>query len=216
MSKRFLIIITVLIVLFGGFLWFSKAKDNKQKANIGGGQPTNHVQGQGTKKVTIVEYGDFQCPACGAYYPIVEQARAKYGDDITFQFRHFPLVQIHQNAMAAHRAAEAADKQGKFWEMYNLLYTNQQSWSSGTNVNAIFEAYAQQLGLDMDKFRKDVASNEVGNAINADIKAGQSLGVNSTPTFFINGKKVDPLPNRTLEAFSKLIDDVINSQNPQN
>jgi protein-disulfide isomerase len=221
MSKRFLIILVVLAALFAGFLWFSKAKETA-KAPSGNetGKVSNHVAGSGNKKVTIIEYGDFECPACGAYYPIIEQVREKYGEDITFQFRNFPLVQIHKNAMAAHRAAEAADKQGKFWEMYNVLYSQQQSWTASGNPSRVMEDYALQLGLNIDKFKSDVASSSVNDTINADVKAGQAIGASATPTFVINGKKIDPLPDRTIEAFSKLIDEAIakanTESNPQN
>ncbi len=215
MSKRFLIILAVLVVLFGGFIWFSKAKKTKTSTSgNSSAQATNHVSGAGNKKVTLTEYGDFQCPACGSYYPYVEQVRQKYGDDITFQFRNFPLVQIHKNAMAAHRAAEAASNQGKFWEMYNMLYSTQQNWTESSNVSPILESYAQQLGLDMNKFRADVASEQVNGTINADINSGQSLGITATPTFFINGKKLDPTPDRSVEAFSKVIDQAIAEANP--
>lgn len=210
MSKRFLIILAVLVLGFIGFFIFGKNKSTAPGSqNNNAGQTSNHVQGAGKKGVTFVEYGDFQCPACGEYYPIVEQVRRLYGDDITFQFRNFPLVQVHQNAMAAHRAAEAAGKQGKFWDMYNALYSQQQTWSSAGNVSLIFESFAKQLGLNVDQFRKDYQSEAVNNTINADIKEGQGLGITGTPTFFINGKKVDPLPDRSVDAFKKLIDQAI-------
>jgi protein-disulfide isomerase len=217
MSRRFLIILVVLAVLFGGFLVFSKTKQNSKKSdnNSNNSSLSNHTAGKGTKGVTLVEYGDFQCPACGSYYPTVEEVRQKYGDDITFQFRNFPLVQIHQNAMVGHRAAEAADKQGKYWEMYNALYKTQQTWSVNANPTAIIESYAAQLGLNVDQFKKDYQSAAVNDTINADIKAGQALGVSSTPTFFINGKKLDPSPDRSVEAFSTLIDEAIRNSSSQ-
>lgn len=210
MSKRFLIILAVLAVLFGGFLWYSKTKETAKAPSTGGNsQLSNHTDGKGTKKVTLVEYGDFQCPACGAYYPIIEQVRQQYGDQITFQFRNFPLVQIHQNAMVAHRAAEAANKQGKFWEMYNLLYSQQQSWTTSPNASVLMESFAAKLELNLDQFKQDFQSSAINDTINADIKSGQALGVSSTPTFFLNGKKLDPSPDRSVEAFSKLIDEAI-------
>lgn len=213
MSKRFLIVLAVLAILFGGFLWFSKVKETA-KAPADGGKLTNHSFGAGNKKVTLIEYGDFQCPACGAYYPIIEQVRQKYGDDLKFQFRHFPLVQIHQNAMVGHRAAEAAGKQGKFFEMYNVLYAQQQSWTVAPNPNLVVENYASQLGLNIDQFKKDYSSSSVNDAINADIKAGQAIGANSTPTLVLNGKKLEPLPDRSVEAFTKVIDEAIKAANP--
>ena len=175
---------------------------------------SNHVIGKNSKKVTLVEYGDFQCPACGAYYPIVKQLKAKYANDIQFQFRNFPLTQIHQNARAGSRAAEAAAKQGKFWEMHDKLYEGQSTWESSKNVAPIFEGYAQELGLDMAQYKKDFAGTEVNDIINADYAEGIKLGVDSTPSFFLQGKKITENP-KTLEAFSKLIDDAIKQASKQ-
>ena len=211
MSKRFLLILAALVVLFGGFLFFSK---NKQTANAPGGnngssQVSNHTQGDGKKGVTLIEYGDYQCPACGAYFPVLLQVQQKYGNDITFQFRNFPLVQIHQNAMAAARAAEAADKQGKFWQMHDTLYQQQKSWESAGNASVIMEDFATQLGLNVDKFKQDFNSSAIADTINADTKAAQAIGATGTPTFVLNGKKLDSLPERSLEAFSKLVDAAI-------
>lgn len=217
MSKRFLIILAVLILGFVGFVVFQGKKNNNKN---GGGsqtaQPSEHKKGAGNKGVTLVEYGDFQCPSCGGYFPILQQIEKKYGDDITFQFRHFPLTQIHQNAMAAHRAAEAASKQNKFWEMHDMLYERQQNWSSSQNISQIMEDYASELGLNVERFKTDYQGSEVNAIINADISVGNSLKVTGTPTFFINGEKIED-PGRTVEEFSKIIDDAIaKTQNKSN
>lgn len=164
--------------------------------------------GANSKGVVLVEYGDFQCPACGAYFPIVKEVVEKYKNDIQFQFRNFPLQQIHPNARAAARTAEAAGKQNKYWEMHDLLYEQQKTWEQSTAVNTIFEGYAKQLGLDVAKFKTDFASSAVNETINADLAEGQRLGVNSTPTFFLQGKKIEDSP-RDVEGFSKLIDQAI-------
>ncbi len=167
-------------------------------SSSGDAQPSNHIFGKGTKNVTLVEYGDFQCPICGSYFPIVKQVKEDFKNDIHFQFRSFPLPQ-HQNAFAAHRAAEAASLQGKFWEMHDLLYANQQSWSSISDSYSVFEAYAKSLGLDITKFKQDFDSSAVNAVINADQKAGVDLGVDGTPTFFLDGKKMDPRPTSVKE-----------------
>lgn len=214
MSKRFVIIILVLIAVFGGIFFVNKNKSSAPGSSSGNTQPTNHVKGNGAKNVTLLEYGDFQCPACGIYYPWVGQLYDKYQNDITFQFRHYPLTQIHKNAFIASRAAEAASKQNKFWEMYDVLYQNQNSWKESNEAATIFAGYAQQLGLNVDQFKTDMMSEEVNNLINADLKAGQELGINSTPTFYINGKKVEDNPT-SYEAFEKLITDAIAAQSKQ-
>lgn len=213
MSKRFLLILATLVVVFIGVVVYSKNKDSSNSASNNGSADggSNYVLGAGTDGVTIVEFADFQCPACRSYYPITKQIKEKYGDRIKFQFRHFPLVQIHQNAMVAHRAAEAAGRQDKFWQMHDILYERQQAWESSKNPTAIMEDYAAELGLNVDQFKTDFASESVNDTISADIKAGQALGANSTPTFVINGKKVDQLPT-DLAGFSKLIDEAIAQQ----
>ncbi len=212
MSKRFLIIMAALVVLFIGVIIINKNGKSDKSNGSSSSQGTNYTQGAGKKGVTLVEFGDFQCPACGTYYPIAEQVKQKYINDITFQFRHFPLVQIHPNAMVAHRAAEAAGRQDKFWEMYSLLYTRQQNWVDSSNPTTIMDDYATELGLNIDKFKSDFSSADVNDAISADIKLAQEAGANGTPTFVLDGKKLDTLP-QDLAAFSKLIDEAIANKN---
>lgn len=158
MSKTFWAIIAVIIVLFGGILLF-RGNDTDTPGMSSSAKPTQHITGNTKANVTLVEYGDFQCPFCAQYHSIVEQVEEKYKDRIAFQFRHLPLLQIHQNAFASARAAEAADAQGKFWEMYDVLYQRQNEWSSSTKSLEIFSGYAQQLGLNVDQFKQDFASS---------------------------------------------------------
>lgn len=210
MSKGFWIIVAAVVVIFGGVLLF---KDDGTGTQTNGAAASNHVMGENTKKVVLLEYGDYECVFCGQYYPLVKQVVEKYKSDISFQFRNLPLVGNHPNAFVASRAAEAADKQGKFWEMYDILFQNQSAWSGLKNAQPAFEQYAQQLDLDINKFKTDFASTAVNDTINADIaefkKTGEPI---VTPTFFLNGTKIEP---KTLEEFSKLIDDEIAKQNPQ-
>lgn len=215
MNKQFIAI--VIVVILGLFGIFAVASKNKDGAGGGSGssssEASNYVKGEGKKNVTLVEYGDFQCPACKSYYPIVKQLEEEYKEDVKFQFRNFPLVQIHPHAFKAARAAVAAGNQGKFFEMHDLMYENQDNWTQLSDVSSTFEAYASQLGLDMDKFKADVASEATNSQINADIEAGQALGANSTPTFVINGKKIDQNP-KSFDEFKKLIDEAIAQSNP--
>lgn len=208
MNKQFFGIIVVVIgVLVGVFaLTGSNKKESGSGDSKGNGQPSNHIVGPQTAKVTLTEYGDFQCPACKSYFPIVGQLKQEYADKIKFQFRHYPLVQIHPNAFLGSRAAEAAGKQNKFFEMHDLLYENQETWSAGTNPTPILESYAKELGLNVEQFKTDMNSPAVADTINADAKAAQALGATSTPTFAINGRKIDKNP-QTMDEFKKLIDD---------
>jgi len=213
MSKEFIAIVVVITGLLVGAFVLTKDKSPGSGESAQAGQVSNHKVGAGNKKVTLTEYGDFECPACKAYYPIVKELKTSYGDDITFEFRHFPLTQIHQNAFLGSRAAEAAGKQGKFFEMHDLLYENQDVWSKGQNPSSTLETFAKQLGLNVDQFKADLANAETAATINADVKEGQALGASSTPTFAINGKKIDKNP-QSIEEFTKLIDDEIAKQNP--
>ncbi len=201
MDKRFWGVILAIVLIFVGILLVNK--DDSSSSNV---NPTNHVMGNASSGVTLVEYGDYQCPGCGSYYPVVKQAVDEYKDKIQFQFRNLPLSQLHQNAIASARAAEAAAKQGKFWEMHDMLYENQDSWKAANNPKSIFEQYAQQLNLDKATFDKDYSSEAVNDLINADIKAFDKTGNRkATPTFFLNGKKVEP--NNSVDDFKKLFDD---------
>ena len=151
----------------------------------------DHILGPSTAKAVIIEYGDFECPACGAYEPMVEALRAQNGDKIAIIFRHYPLPQ-HQFAQIASQAAEAANLQGKFWEMHNLLYSEQSSWStaSSSNINNILKGYAAQLGLDTKKFMSDLTSSTVKDRIQRDVNSGNSFSIPGTPTFFLNGQEL--------------------------
>ncbi|MDB5181900.1 MAG: Na+/H+ antiporter, NhaA family protein nonfunctional [Candidatus Saccharibacteria bacterium] len=206
MDKRFWGVLVAIVAVLGGIFFITN--DNKANAPSGNGTVTNHVYGEGTSGVKLVEYGDFQCPACYQYFPVVKQVKEKYKDQITFQFRNFPIYTAHPNAIASARAAEAADLQGKFWEMHDLLYQNQQSWSPSSNPQKDFEAYAKQLGLDVPKFTTDFKSSLVNDRVQADLKEATRLKVESTPTFFIDGKKISS-PGLSLDAFSKIIDAAI-------
>jgi len=213
MSKNFIITLAVVILgLFGIYFITSNNSSNKSTPSENTSKLSNNVIGENKKNVVLVEYGDYQCPACAAYYPIIKQLVEEYKSDIQFQFRNFPLQQIHQNARAASRAAEAAGKQNKFWEMHDLLYEQQSAWEQSTSANVIFEQYAKQLGLNVETYKTDFASNEINEIINADFNEGTRLGVESTPTFFLQGKKLDN-PPRDLDGWKKLINEQIKTAN---
>ncbi|MFI9816527.1 DsbA family protein [Saccharothrix variisporea] len=151
-------------------------------------------------KVTLVEFLDYQCPACAAYYAnITKKLEQDYQGRITIVTRNYPL-QMHPLAQPAAKAAEAAARQGKYKEMYHALYDGYQSWAvDGRDTSddtaaatAKFEEYAKGIGLDLEKFRADVSSAEVKGVIDRDTADGQALGVDSTPTFFLNGKRFEP------------------------
>jgi protein-disulfide isomerase len=210
MSKTFWAIIGVIVLIFVGIIVLDKKEDTNSTTNA---KPTNHLIGENKAGITLTEYGDFECSFCGQYYPLVEQVKEKYKDQISFQFRHLPLQSVHKHAFAAARAAEAADKQGKFWEMYNLLFQNQTTWSKADDASTQFEQYAVQLGLNLGQFKKDVVSSEVNAIINADIAEFKKTKARmSTPTFFLEGEPIQPT---SVDEFSKLIDEAIKNKQKQ-
>jgi protein-disulfide isomerase len=137
--------------------------------------------------VILEEYGDYQCPPCGALYPELKKIESEYGNQLRIVFRHFPLEKLHKNAMVAAQAAEAARNQNKFWEMHDRLYRTQDAWKDYYDPRAMFTAYARELKMNVDRFTRDLDSTEVKNRINADIQRGAGVGVTGTPTVFIEG-----------------------------
>jgi len=137
--------------------------------------------------VVLEEYGDYQCPPCGLLFPDLKKIEAEYGDQVRFVFHHFPLAKMHKNAMAAAHAAEAARMQGKFWQMHDRIYANQNAWKDMPDPRVAFISYARELGMDATRFVSDMESGRVDQIVQADIQRGQSVGVTGTPTVFIEG-----------------------------
>ncbi|MFZ0064512.1 MAG: thioredoxin domain-containing protein [Pyrinomonadaceae bacterium] len=149
-----------------------------------------HSVGPDDAPVTLEEFGDFQCPPCGLLHPVLKDMEKEFGPQLRVIFREFPLAQTHQHAINAARAAEAAGMQGKFWEMHDLIFTNQRTWKDAFDARPTFEGYAVQLGLDIGKFRRDVTSSAVDQRITLDGRRANAMGVSGTPTVFMNGREV--------------------------
>lgn len=154
----------------------------------------NHKVSTDSAKITLVEFADFQCPACGSAFPTIQRLKDEYKKDVTFVFRHFPLAQ-HPHGKPAARAAEAAGEQGKFWEMYVKLFSNQTNWENTNNFQSVAEGYASELQLDLEKFKSDMKSSQIEDRINNDVSDAIKLNVNSTPTFFLNGERLVGAPS---------------------
>jgi len=146
----------------------------------------DHIQGPAAAPVTLVEYGDYQCPFCGAAYPILKDVQARMGDGLRFVFRNFPISTSHPNAELAAEAAEAAAVQDKFWEMHDLLYENQDRLGRED-----LHAYAERLGLDLEAFDRALAGHAYAARVREDFMSGVHSGVNGTPTFYLNGSRYD-------------------------
>ena len=212
MSKGFLGVIAAVIIIFIGIIAFGGNNKSSSSSSSSTGKPSKNITGKGSSGVTLIEYGDYQCPYCEQYYPTVKSVVTEFNDKIFFQFRNFPLTNLHRNAFAASRAAEAAALQGKFWEMHDALYdpADYQAWTVAANPNPNFEQYAAQIGLNSAKFKKDFASDQVNQTINADMEAGNKLKITGTPSFFINGKKVEIAND--LKSFQKVLNEAIAQQ----
>ena len=180
-----------------------QANNTPMVSSILGAQPP-HFKGAQNSPVVIEEFADYQCPTCGVMHPVLNEINAFYGSRIKFIYRNFPLP-MHKNGYEASVAAEAAGLQGKIWEMQNLLFQNQKVWSNTDTARTIFEGYAQTIGLDVEKYKTDVAGLNAKQRVDADVKRGQSLNINSTPTVIINGKPV-PFEQMTVDGMKKIID----------
>lgn len=168
------------------------------------GATPEHYKGGRNASVIIEEFADFQCPTCAVFHPVVQELYALYGDRIKIVFRNYPLP-IHSKAFDAALAAEAAGFQGKFWDMQNLLFANQRSWATSPDHRKEFESYAQKIGLDVERFKADIAGVAARERVQKDIERGKALRINSTPTFLVNGRPLNP-DETEFQRFRAIID----------
>lgn len=202
-SIKWIIFIAITILAFSGLIFWSQA--NKVSVDVSeydsyraivasddNGNIADHIKGNKDAKIILVEYGDYQCPGCGGAHPIVSKIVDDYKEDILFIYRNYPLPG-HTNARSAVAAAEAAGLQDKYWEMHDKLFTNQNDWANANakNRTTVFKSYASSLGLDIDKFVKDMTSDEISKKIGFDLALGKKDNVTMTPSFYINGKALD-------------------------
>ncbi|HSW89928.1 MAG TPA: thioredoxin domain-containing protein [Patescibacteria group bacterium] len=186
------LLVTIAVVVGVAFVFTKKANAPAAPA------PEALVQGdhrnsKGTpgSKIALTEFSDFECPSCRAAQPLVEQILQQGGSNIYFVYREFPLESIHKNALAGAKAAESAGKQGKFWQMHDKLFASQDEWATLANPNDKLVSYAKDLGLNTDQFSKDFSSKEVADLVTKDQGDGLALGVNATPTFYVNNVSTD-------------------------
>jgi protein-disulfide isomerase len=176
---------------------FKKKEVNKLTVPVNVG--TDHIRGSINAPITIVEYGDYECPYTGMAYPVVKEVMRRFGEKVYFVFRNFPLREIHPHAQHAAEAAEAAAAQDKFWQMHDYLFEHQKALDDHRLVE-----YAQEVGLNIDKFKKEMSGHIYAPMINKSLKSGIDSGVEGTPTFFINGERYeDAWDLDTLSSFLK-------------
>lgn len=208
MNRFWIILGIVIVVLVGVFIATKPESTSKFEGDAKQVQPDDHTYGAKDAKVVLMEYGDFQCPSCGAAFPIVKEVKEEYKDKITFVYRHFPIISIHPNAFAAARASEAASNQGKFWEMHDKLFETQQLWGQlSINQQSTFEGYAKELGLNVEQFKTDYESEAVASRINRDVDSATQFNVQGTPTFILNGEKIETPKDKA--GFESVLNDAL-------
>lgn len=203
--------ILTILVIGGSLIWMGKAGTaphedkfepvtNPELLTVA---PDDYKKGAEMPKVVLVEYLDFECEACRAYFPVLKELEQAFPDDLQIVMRYYPLPG-HRNGMTAALAVEAAGRQGKFLEMHDLLFTEQKKWGEkAVATPKVFEAYASQLGIDIERFKADVASEEVKARVERDIASGTELGNTGTPSFYLDGERL-PSPGG-FEVFKMLI-----------
>ncbi|MAZ30399.1 disulfide bond formation protein DsbA [bacterium] len=189
MFKKHGVKLTILavVLLFAGAIYYANLAASQ--ANVGVVIEPN-IKGNPDGAVTLVEYSDFQCPACAAAVPVVNDLLEEYGEDVRFEYRHFPLVTINPLAIPAARAVEAAGQQGQFWPMHDLLFENQQTWSTAANPTTFFIAYAEELELDVATFRRHLDASVIEEHIQDQFGEARQQGFTGTPTFTLNGERM--------------------------
>lgn len=187
------VIIGIIIVLVGSFI-ISKNGSKIDPAVIAAvpvSEPAPHVKGNAESGITLVEYSDFQCPACKNAAPQINALVDQFGDQFQLEYRHLPLRSIHPNAQIAAQAAEAAGMQGKFWEMHDLLFEKQSEWAHSFNTERYFRNYAKEIGINADRLVHDMESDKVRDIVDAQFTEAQDLKLPGTPSFVFNGEIVD-------------------------
>ena len=209
-SKSGLIWTTVILVLFlgvVGVIAFNGPSDDgpqgKQDIPV---SEVEHAKGNMEAAIVLVEYSDFQCPACQFYAAVVDQMVSEFGSEVKFVYKHFPLRSIHRNADISAQAAEAADLQGAFWRMHDLIFANQKEWSDLSDAATILAQYAYDLGLDVNKFKSDLNSKEVRARVERDYQSATELNLSGTPTFFLDGERIEP---KSLDEFRNFLQQAI-------
>lgn len=186
MKNPWTIIGIIAVVLFGGSFWYASISAEKNNEGI---EITPNTIGNSEATVTLVEYSDLQCPACASFAPAVKEIVELHGENISFEYKHFPLP-IHPHAIQAAMAAEAAGQQDKFFEYHDLLFENQQVWAQSVAPQATFLQYADELGIDIDTFKRHMNSSLIRDHIQSQFNEGRELGITGTPTFFLNGERM--------------------------
>lgn len=209
-----IISLVAIIAILLGLNSFLSSKNKNNSTIVEKVSDQGLILGKKDAKFRLVEYADFQCPACATFSPILNNVfkdiNAKYGEGtLSLTYKYFPLISIHQNALLSAYSAEAAKNQNKFWEMHDILFANQDLWGSALDAKSKIEGYARDLGLDMAKFVIDRDSQTTKDIVNASLKEATKLSLNHTPTIFLNGEELTNI-DASKESIEKIIENKIN------
>ena len=216
-KKSWFVFGIIVVAVIGGMVYIStqnrlnindvntESLNNIVKAESRNGNIADHTYGNTNAKVVVIEYVDYQCPGCSTAAPKTKQVVDTYKDNVMLIFRNFPIASSHPNARAAAATAEAAGLQGKFWEMNELLFANRDNWNNAeiSERDAIFKSYAEQLQLNIDKYKADIASAAVKSKIDFDLAIGRKHGVTATPSFYVNGQAAKMDDSGSIESSVK-------------
>lgn len=191
------------ILMIGGAFWYSSQASSMANEGV---NIATHVKGNPDAEVVLTKYSDFQCPACAEFSHVVREVMETYGDQIRFEYKHFPLITIHPHAVPAARATEAAGQQGKFFEMHDKLFENQSAWSASPNPQLLFTKYAEEIGLDMDLFRQHSKASLLRDRVMEQYNESRELGLTGTPSFFLNGERMQYV---TYQDFTDAIEQAV-------
>lgn len=199
MKNPWVIVGIISVVLFGGAIWFSNSSSSESNEGI---EILSHTKGNPEATVVLTEYSDFQCPACAAFQPAINDLMEQYGDQLLLEYKHFPLISIHPHAQSAAIAAEAAGQQGKFFEFHDRLFEDQQAWSAAAIPTSFYVRYAEEIGLDVEQFRLQLRSTTLRDKVRAEFAEAQALNLTGTPTFLLNGERM------SFDTYQSFIDQV--------
>lgn len=192
-AARWVVVAAGVVIVVGGIiLGVGRSEQKSEQSGLAqvGEMESDWTKGSPDASAVLVEYGDFQCPACAAFYPIVNGISDELGDRLLVVYRHFPLRKIHPQAQLAAQAAEAAGRQEKFWKMHDVLFERQDEWADNRGARDVFLRYAEEMGLDRERFEADLDDKAIKDKINEDLRSGSALGITGTPTFFLNGEEL--------------------------
>jgi protein-disulfide isomerase len=209
-TKPILVIVIAIALAASAAAYLSRGSDAKSNPSEAAGSAPppggGRIQGPTNAPVTLVEFADYQCPMCKHYSPMIAELLKRYPEKVRFEFHYYPLIQIHRYAMSAALAAEAAGEQGKYWEMHDILFDYQERWANSNNAESEFLTYAVQLGLNSNKFMQDMRAPDIQSRILQDVTRANAAKVQGTPTIFVNGQRIEPLP-QTVDALVRVVDD---------